>query len=49
MTDEERFGSGVVFCDDDDKIMVTASIDLPNKFESFLMREEQRAHKFGCP
>ena len=49
MTDEERFGSGMVFCDDDDKIMVTASIDLPNKFESFLMHEEQRAHKFGCP
>lgn len=47
MSEEERFGSGMVFQEENDgRIMVTASIDLPTKFENFLLREQQRSDKF---
>jgi 23S rRNA pseudouridine1911/1915/1917 synthase len=47
LSDEERFGSGMVFLDDNSKVMVTATINLPSKFANFLMREQQRAEKFS--
>ncbi len=44
-SDVERLRSGLEVIND--KIMVTASIDLPNKFESFLTHEQERAEKFA--
>lgn len=45
LSDDERLKNGLQVIND--KVMVTASIDLPNKFESFLTHEQERAAKFA--
>ena len=45
MSDDERLETGLALVND--KVMVMATIDLPNKFESFLTHEQQRAEKFA--
>jgi 23S rRNA pseudouridine1911/1915/1917 synthase len=50
MSEKERLADGgeMIFVNeaDNDTIMVTASIELPSKFESFLAWEQQRVEKF---
>lgn len=46
LNEEEKYNSGMLHMSDEDIVMVTASIPLPNKFHHFLDREEERALKF---
>lgn len=44
--DESKYAGGILSLADDGIVRVTASIDLPAKFESFLEHEEARTMKF---
>jgi 23S rRNA-/tRNA-specific pseudouridylate synthase len=47
MSDEQRYGNGEnIYLTKDNVVMVTATIELPSKFENFLEHEERRAEKF---
>jgi 23S rRNA pseudouridine1911/1915/1917 synthase len=47
MTDEQRYRyGGNVYLTNNEVVMVTATIDLPSKFENLLNHEERRAEKF---
>jgi hypothetical protein len=41
--DEDRYGGGMLHLSDDGMVWVSASIDLPKKFETLLASEEKRA------
>lgn len=44
--DDAKFAGGMLSLSKDGIVRITASIDLPTKFESFLTREEARSSKF---
>jgi hypothetical protein len=46
LENDAKYAGGMIWLHNDDKVMVTISIDLPAKFEAFLDREERRQHKF---
>jgi 23S rRNA-/tRNA-specific pseudouridylate synthase len=46
LDDEAKFAGGMLSLSQDGIVRVTASIDLPTKFESFLTREKARSSKF---
>lgn len=47
LSDQQKFASGNLYLSEDGVVMVKASIDLPNKFHSFLAKEEERAQKLA--
>lgn len=50
LSDDVKWANGMIkLSDDGDKkiVQVSASIDLPGKFDSFLKSEEERAEKFA--
>jgi hypothetical protein len=49
LDDDSKFGGGMLSLSQDGIVRVSASIDLPTKFESFLNREEARSSKFQIP
>lgn len=46
---ELKFANGLLWLSDDEKVMVSADVDLPDKFESLMAREENRFLKFQLP
>ena len=46
LDEEDRRGVDSVYLSSEGKVMVTASIDLPAKFDNFLTHEQSRAEKF---
>jgi 23S rRNA-/tRNA-specific pseudouridylate synthase len=46
LNEEEKYGDKI-WLSKSNRVMVTASIDLPEKFESLLTREEERFFKFA--
>jgi 23S rRNA-/tRNA-specific pseudouridylate synthase len=49
LDDEQKFADGILWLSDDDTVMVSANVDLPDKFNSLLAREEERFLKFQTP
>ena len=47
LSNEDKLGMTCVYENQDGKVMVTAEIPLPSKFENFLSHEEERATKLG--
>lgn len=47
MSEVQRFAGGNMWLSEDDTVMVSASIDLPEKFSSLLDREEERFIKLS--
>jgi 23S rRNA pseudouridine1911/1915/1917 synthase len=45
MSEEEKFAGGILWLSEDGKVMVTAEIDIPSKFESFMAHEDERYEK----
>jgi 23S rRNA-/tRNA-specific pseudouridylate synthase len=46
LDEEEKYGKNI-WLSESNRVMVSASIELPDKFENLLAREEERFHKFG--
>jgi hypothetical protein len=47
MSETERSKQQVLWVSAEGKIMVTAAIDIPDKFESFMTREEDRYNRLS--
>jgi hypothetical protein len=47
MSEEQRFAGGKLWLSEDDTVMVSASIKIPEKFGSLLDREEERFLKLS--
>ena len=45
--EEAKYKGGKLFVAEDDKVMVRVSVDLPEKFETLLQREEERYSRLG--
>jgi 23S rRNA-/tRNA-specific pseudouridylate synthase len=48
LADDRKYSSGKIWLSADDRVMVTATIDLPKKFESLLKRTEERHDKLAA-
>ena len=47
LDEESKYKQGKLYLSDDDRVVVQVNVDLPDKFDNLLIREEERYHKLS--